>query len=232
MKYDNGTVRFDTENPDEFRPRRYAIREQESLRTVTGMEGLTSWQVEDLVTKVARKLARTWEHFEGVQKRDYLPEITLKFELDGSTLTVEGDIHETEPKEGEHLVSDINDLAPGQRWIDDLGDVWTVTDDLRMWTTSPSAAISPEHVFGSHPSLTLLPEQSDEPDMISHPPHYQTESGLEAIEVIEAFFPDSFHLGNAFKYLARAGKKGNVVEDLEKARWYLNREIARRKDAQ
>ena len=62
---------------------------------------------------------------------------------------------------------------------------------------------------------------------VDHPTHYQTGSGIEAIEVIEAFFPDSFHLGNVFKYLARAGKKGDYVEDLEKAAWYLQREIER-----
>ena len=62
---------------------------------------------------------------------------------------------------------------------------------------------------------------------VDHPDHYQTGSGIEAIEVIEAFFPDSFHLGNVFKYLARAGKKGDYVEDLEKAAWYLQREIER-----
>ena len=64
-------------------------------------------------------------------------------------------------------------------------------------------------------------------DPVTNPSHYQTGSGIEAIEVIEAFFPDSFHLGNAFKYLARAGKKGDYVEDLEKAVWYLRREIER-----
>ena len=58
---------------------------------------------------------------------------------------------------------------------------------------------------------------------VNHPEHYQTDHGLEAIEVIEAFFPESFHLGNAFKYLARAGKKGDLVEDLEKAIWYIER---------
>ena len=45
--------------------------------------------------------------------------------------------------------------------------------------------------------------------------------------MIEAFFPDSFHLGNAFKYIARAGKKGDTIEDLRKSVWYLQREIAR-----
>ena len=62
---------------------------------------------------------------------------------------------------------------------------------------------------------------------VDHPDHYQTESGIEAIEVIEAFFPDSFHLGNVFKYLARAGRKGDRLEDLQKAAWYLWREIER-----
>ena len=64
-------------------------------------------------------------------------------------------------------------------------------------------------------------------DPVTNPSHYQTPNGLEAIDVIEAFFHDNFHLGNAFKYLARAGKKGDYVEDLRKSVWYINREIER-----
>ena len=64
-------------------------------------------------------------------------------------------------------------------------------------------------------------------DMVNSPSHYQTSAGLEAIDVIEAFFHDNFHLGNAFKYLARAGKKGDYVEDLRKSVWYINREVER-----
>ena len=63
-------------------------------------------------------------------------------------------------------------------------------------------------------------------DMVNEPPHYKS-GGMEAIDVIEAFFADDFHLASAFKYLARAGKKGDYVEDLEKAAWYLQREISR-----
>ena len=59
-----------------------------------------------------------------------------------------------------------------------------------------------------------------------NPDHYRS-GGMEAIDVIEAFFPDSFHLGNAFKYIARAGKKGDAIEDLQKSVWYVQREIAR-----
>lgn len=66
---------------------------------------------------------------------------------------------------------------------------------------------------------------------VDHPDHYQTPNGLEAIDVIEAFFHDSFHLGNVFKYLARAGRKGDYVEDLQKAKWYLQREIDRHASA-
>ena len=62
---------------------------------------------------------------------------------------------------------------------------------------------------------------------VDHPDHYQTSEGLEAIDVIEAFFHDSFHLGNVFKYISRAGKKNDYAEDLEKAAWYLQREIGR-----
>lgn len=60
-------------------------------------------------------------------------------------------------------------------------------------------------------------------DAVSNPAHYQTPSGLEAIDVIEAFFPDNFYFANAFKYIARAGKKNDIVEDIEKAIWYLQR---------
>lgn len=79
------------------------------------------------------------------------------------------------------------------------------------------------------------PPSSDEAaevqrDEVNHPSHYASESGLEAIEVIEAFFHGNAFLANTFKYIARAGKKGGEakrLEDLRKARWYLEREIKR-----
>lgn len=67
-------------------------------------------------------------------------------------------------------------------------------------------------------------------DVVNHPSHYASDSGLEAIEVIEAFFHGNAFLANTFKYIARAGKKGGEakrLEDLKKARWYLEREIKR-----
>lgn len=62
-------------------------------------------------------------------------------------------------------------------------------------------------------------------DIVNHPQHYKG-NGIEAIDVIEAFGLDqSFALGNAAKYLLRAGRKGEALTDLKKARWYLNRKI-------
>jgi hypothetical protein len=63
-------------------------------------------------------------------------------------------------------------------------------------------------------------------DNVNHPSHYQGKNGIESINVIEGF-DLGFHLGNALKYILRAGKKGDRVEDIRKAIWYLNREIAR-----
>lgn len=61
---------------------------------------------------------------------------------------------------------------------------------------------------------------------VNHPPHYQSKTGLEVIEVIEAFELD-YYRGNAIKYILRAGKKKeeDTVIDLEKAMWYLKRFI-------
>ncbi len=64
-------------------------------------------------------------------------------------------------------------------------------------------------------------------DPVNHPPHY-VRGGVEAIDVIEAWGL-GFCLGNAVKYVSRAGHKdpAKTLEDLRKARWYLDREIAR-----
>lgn len=58
---------------------------------------------------------------------------------------------------------------------------------------------------------------------VDHPQHYQSEK-IEVIDVIEAFGL-GFSLGNSIKYILRAEKKGNKKQDLEKAVWYITREI-------
>jgi len=66
---------------------------------------------------------------------------------------------------------------------------------------------------------------ADTYDPVAHPHHY-TFGGIEVIDTIEAWSL-GFHLGNVVKYVARAAHKGNYLEDLRKARWYLQREIER-----
>ena len=63
------------------------------------------------------------------------------------------------------------------------------------------------------------------PEMVDHPNHYQSETGLEAIDVIEAFTFDlngieAFDMGNVLKYLCR-WKNKDGLRDLKKAKWYL-----------
>lgn len=67
---------------------------------------------------------------------------------------------------------------------------------------------------------------SEAKEAVDHPAHYGGEDDpYEVIEVLEAWHL-GFHLGNVVKYIARAGKKGDLLEDLKKARWYLDRYIA------
>ncbi|MFA9275049.1 MAG: DUF3310 domain-containing protein [Candidatus Aquirickettsiella gammari] len=66
-------------------------------------------------------------------------------------------------------------------------------------------------------------------DNVNHPKHYTTHpSGVECIQVTEHM---SFCLGNVIKYIWRADEKGASIEDLKKARWYLDREIEKREAA-
>lgn len=70
--------------------------------------------------------------------------------------------------------------------------------------------------------------KATEHDPVNHPSHY-TDGRIEVIDYIEDK-KLGFHLGNAVKYISRAGKKdpSKEIEDLEKAVWYINRYIAER----
>ena len=70
------------------------------------------------------------------------------------------------------------------------------------------------------PEVKAVPKNED---VINHPSHY-TRGKIEVIDFIEdQQLP--YHLGNVIKYIARAGHKGDKLEDLKKARWYLDRYI-------
>ena len=64
-------------------------------------------------------------------------------------------------------------------------------------------------------------------EQVNHPSHYNS-GKIEAIDVIEDWGLN-FSLGCVVKYICRADYKGTTIQDLEKAAWYLNREINRRK---
>ena len=66
-------------------------------------------------------------------------------------------------------------------------------------------------------------------DIVHHPKHYRSHpSGVECITITEHM---GFNLGNVIKYVWRADEKGSAIQDLEKARWYLDREIKRRTES-
>ena len=64
---------------------------------------------------------------------------------------------------------------------------------------------------------------------VDHPKHYN--EGIEAIDVIESW-DLNFHVGNVIKYMLRAPYKGTQIQDLEKAKWYLDRHIENVRRAQ
>ena len=86
---------------------------------------------------------------------------------------------------------------------------------------------SPDGTLNKVPSIveTHFPIEMKEPkaDPVNHPEHYKT-GGIETIDFIEAKNL-GYNLGNVVKYITRADHKGNKLQDLQKAQWYLNREI-------
>jgi hypothetical protein len=76
--------------------------------------------------------------------------------------------------------------------------------------------------MGEH-TFFATSNKSIKADAVNHPPHYKV-GGIETIDFIEAKSL-SYNLGNVVKYITRADHKGNKLEDLKKAQWYLNREV-------
>ena len=69
----------------------------------------------------------------------------------------------------------------------------------------------------------------DRHDPVNRPKHYTYHpSGIECIQITEHM---SFCLGNAIKYIWRADLKNDAIEDLEKAKWYIERELSKRRKA-
>lgn len=125
--------------------------------------------------------------------------------------------------------TDITDapLCPGWGWVDIATSGVTVrfvSDDNKL------LQVLEHHWQSARPDFVPFVSVEDAqpaPDMVNHPPHYQSDSGVECIDAIRAALGRdgfvSYCTGNAIKYLWR--DKTDRVEDLRKAAWYLNRAI-------
>jgi hypothetical protein len=91
-------------------------------------------------------------------------------------------------------------------------------------STSGKSILNPEITVEEPQSVldTINPE-CVKSDPVNHPAHYKV-GGIETIDFIEAKSL-GYHLGNAVKYITRADHKGNRLQDLQKAKWYIDRAI-------
>ena len=98
-------------------------------------------------------------------------------------------------------------------------------DSIKMWLNAPCANEPENPPADKH--VDLQRASGKVCDNVNHPAHY-TFGNIEVIDFIEDK-KLGFHLGNAVKYISRAGRKdpARTVEDLRKAAWYLNRQIER-----
>lgn len=147
--------------------------------------------------------------------------ITIETKEDGvrNTVTVNGEVCTFDPR----LVIKIEDEEDGlkfneafKRYINcEIG-----TDSLRL------VAADPKHYDSYGDAIPAVPKIKDD---VNHPSHYNQYKGIEVIDVTEQL---NFNRGNAVKYVARAGFKSEdtEVKDLEKALWYINREITNWKE--
>lgn len=125
--------------------------------------------------------------------------------------------------------------SPRSRLINDLFQMKKAMDEVEkkaaVGEKPTKLFIQPQHKDPAMKLLAELDAAEKKLDLVNKPPHYKT-GGVETIDFIEA--KDlNYRLGNVVKYVVRCGKKANSdpVQDLEKAAFYLNREIAARKGA-
>jgi hypothetical protein len=100
---------------------------------------------------------------------------------------------------------------------------YNLMSDARKRLAVSTTSLSPDR------SLNIVQEHypTTIEDPVNHPEHYKV-GGIETIDFIEGKNL-GYNLGNAVKYISRADHTGNRLQDLQKAQWYLNREIANAK---
>ena len=125
----------------------------------------------------------------------------------------------TQPREEEEPVNQGNIFGSNfDKWLE---------DELKKMECREKPE-APTRAKASEPSQTAPKAERPERkpvvnDPVEHPAHY-TYGGIETIDFIESKQLD-FCLGNAVKYISRAGHKLDKIEDLKKARWYIDREL-------
>lgn len=90
--------------------------------------------------------------------------------------------------------------------------------EIQLTTNGSQRLLSPA------PTTDNTPNSMNGQDRINPEYYRKHPSGVECIQITEHF---NFNLGNAIKYLWRAGQKGKAIDDLRKAAWYIDREIKR-----
>lgn len=141
---------------------------------------------------------------------------------------------ESEAEAWRRIASETRSAAPVEP-VEESGAPEPETAPAELWTRSEQAAqfLTGLEGFAAREALRIpndgaAQELKTHREAVNHPSHYHAASGLEVIDVIEAWALN-FNRGNALKYLARAGHKDPSTErqDLEKALWYIERELER-----
>lgn len=172
-------------------------RIRETAKTSCLVEGDVGWKFNDWFQPVTWQVGRTY-----------------KTTLEGVTVTVE---RVTE----KHVVGVISDTGNSGIAFDKLTGFHKGNDTKeRIGARDLTPYLADPEPSKSEPEPTPV-----DPASPINPPHYQQHpSGVECITITEGF---NFNVGNAIKYLWRAGLKGDALTDLRKAAWYVAREIER-----
>ncbi len=124
-------------------------------------------------------------------------------------------LNETE----KHLANELH-MTPGA-YVANKARFGEKFDTLRWFTSGTSVTDRLNELYDPADKGTM--DAPPKVDPVNHPEHYKV-GGIETIDFIEAKAL-SYHLGNAVKYITRADHKGNRLQDLQKAKWYINRAI-------
>lgn len=100
-------------------------------------------------------------------------------------------------------------------------------EEPRLWGITYGDVREDEDLFASGPNsnITIIPPEHMEFHPIQKPAHYVQDRQYETIDVLLDWFSADPLLWQVGKYISRTGRKGDAIEDLEKAKWYLEKKI-------